>query len=79
MFMHSFITMNGSVLDVMNHIGRYSIFVQIAQESRENEAMSTSIYCLLHQLSNKDKSVSVGYRELLVFSSLSDYSWECHT
>ena len=87
MFMHSFIAMNGNVLDVMNHICRYSIFAEIAQEPRENEAMSTRIPPLLHQLSNKDKSIclkehkyiNMDYRELLVFSSLSDYCWECPT
>lgn len=50
MFMHSFIAMNGNILDVMNHICRYSRFVETAQDSRENEAVSTSIHPLLHQL-----------------------------
>lgn len=49
-FMHSFIAMNGNLLDVMNHICRYSRFVEIAQDSRENEAVSTSTHPLLHQL-----------------------------
>jgi len=87
LFMHSFIAMNGNVLDVMNHICRQSVFVQVAHGPGENEAMSTIIYPLLHQLSNKDKSacprehkyVNMDYRELLVFSSLSDYCWERRT
>lgn len=49
--------------------------------------MNTSVYSLPHQLSKKtkmnhpkeDKYNIVDYREPLVFSSLPDYCWECHT
>lgn len=60
---------------------------ETAQESGENKAMNTSVYSLPHQLSKKtkmnhpkeDKYNIVDYREPLVFSSLPDYCWECHT